>query len=307
MVYPGKFVLFTLALISAARIVPARQPGTEPEAIPLWQGRAPLAHGDTDADRPSITVHLADPSIATGSACVICPGGGYSALMTTYEGHDVARWLNRHGVAGIVLKYRVNYRHPAPLLDAQRAMRLARYHAKEWHLNPHRIGVMGFSAGGHVASSVGTHFDAGDKHATDLVDRTSCRPDFMVLLYPVISMGPQGHSGSRDILLGPDHRSPADEAFLSNETQVTHQTPPTFLAHGKADHVVPIENSVMFYDALKQHHVPAEFVEIPEGVHGLGVGSGPHWSQWQAACLKWFVARKIIPQSALAGSNATDK
>lgn len=296
--------LFTLAILSSSCAVIAQPPASEPQPIPLWQGRAPFAHGDTDADIPSISVHLPERGKATGAACIICPGGGYAALMTTYEGHDVARWLNRNGVAGIVLKYRVNYRHPAPLLDAQRAVRLVRSHAKEWHIDPHRIGVMGFSAGGHVASTVGTHFDAGDKHAVDAVDRKSCRPDFLVLIYPVISMGEKGHGGSRAVLLGPDHRSPADELLLSNEKQVTAQTPPTFLAHGKTDSVVPVENSAMFYQALQDHHVPAEFLELPQGEHGLGVGNGPLWAQWQVACLRWLVARKIVPAAAIEAPSA---
>jgi acetyl esterase/lipase len=265
-----------------------------PKPVPLWDQNVPLAKGDTDAEKPDITVYLPDPQKATGTAVVICPGGGYSTLMTSYEGDDVARWLNTHGVAGVVLKYRVNRRHPAPLLDAQRAMRTVRAHAKEWRLDPNRIGVMGFSAGGHVASTVGTHFDVGNPHASDPIERVGCRPDFLILVYPVITMGPKTHAGSRDILLGKENRSAAEEELLSNEKQVTDQTPPTFLVHAKTDSVVPVENSAMFYAALQAHHVPAEFLELPEGEHGLGVGSGPLWKQWQAACLDWMAKRGLL-------------
>jgi acetyl esterase/lipase len=212
--------------------------------------------------------------------------------MMSYEGHDVAAWLNRAGVAGVVVKYRVRTRHPAPLLDAQRAIRTVRARAGAWKLDPKRIGIMGFSAGGHLASTAGTHFDAGDPKATDSVEQVSCRPDFLVLVYPVISMGPKSHGGSRKNLLGADP-SPELVELLSNEKQVTKETPPTFLVHAKTDRVVSVENSAMFHAALKAKGVPSEFLELPAGAHGLGCGKGPHWEAWQAACLKWMTAQGL--------------
>jgi len=266
----------------------------EPEAELLWPEGAPGAVGTNAADRPSITIHLPPKGEGNGAAVVICPGGGYGALMMSYEGHDIARWLNRQGIAGIVLKYRVSpYRHPAPLQDGQRAIRIVRARATELGLDPKRIGMMGFSAGGHVASTVGTHFDAGDPNAKDPVDRVSCRPDFLMLIYPVISMGPKGHAGSTANLLG---KSPAALLIelLSNEKQVTPETPPTFLAHAKTDQLVPSQNSAMFAAACRSNHVPVEYFELERGAHGLGCGKGAEWEAWQAKCIDWLKARGLI-------------
>jgi acetyl esterase/lipase len=264
------------------------------ETLLLWPDGAPGAKGTAPADKPAITVHLPAADKANGAAVVICPGGGYGALMMSYEGHDIAKWLNEQGVAGIVLQYRIApYHHPAPLQDAQRALRLVRSHAAEWKIDPKRIGIMGFSAGGHVASTLGTHFDAGDAAAADPVQRVDCRPDFLILVYPVISMGPKGHGGSRNNLLGKDP-VPADVELLSNEKQVTEKTPPTFLVHSKGDRVVSVENSAMFYEACKAKGVPAEFFEMEKGDHGLGVGKGELWAAWQAKCLEWMKGRKIF-------------
>jgi len=260
----------------------------------LWPEGAPGAKGQGPADKPEITIHLPPEGKANGTAVVICPGGGYGALMMSYEGHDIAKWLNGYGIAGIVLKYRINpYGHPAPLQDAERALRLVRLHAKEWGVDSAKIGIMGFSAGGHVASTLGTHFDAGDPAAKDPAERLSCRPDFMLLVYPLITMGPKGHDGSRSVLLG---RNPTQEAIdlLSNEKQVSAQTPPCFLAHSVTDQAVPVENSQMFYDALKAKGVPAEFLKLPTGPHGLGCGKGPEWEAWQKACLEWMKSRKLL-------------
>jgi len=264
------------------------------EAMLLWPDGAPLAKGSDPKDKPAITVHLPAADKANGTAVVICPGGGYGGLMMSYEGHDIAKWLNEQGVAGIVLQYRVApYHHPAPLLDAKRALRITRLHAAEWKIDPKRIGIMGFSAGGHVASTLGTHFDSGDEKSADPIEKVDCRPDFMILVYPVISMGPKGHGGSRTNLLGKDP-APADVELLSNEKQVTEKTPPTFLVHSKLDHVVPVENSAMFYEACKAKNVPAEFFEMDKGDHGLGVGKGELWAAWQAKCLEWMKGRKLL-------------
>ena len=260
----------------------------------LWPDGAPGAKGTQPADKPAITVHLPAPEKANGAAVVICPGGGYGALMMSYEGHDIATWLNEQGVAGIVLQYRIHpYQHPAPLTDAQRALRTVRAHAAEWKIDPKRIGIMGFSAGGHVASTLGTHYDAGNPKSDDPIERVDCRPDFMVLIYPVITMGPKTHSGSRQNLLGKDP-SPELVDLLSNEKQVTAKTPPAFLAHSKLDRVVPVEDSQLFYDALKAHSVAAEFLELPTGDHGLGCGKGAEWTQWQTRCLEWLKKNKFM-------------
>ncbi len=245
------------------------------QVLVLWPEGAPGAQGTADKDKPTLTVHLAAPSIANGCAVVICPGGGYQHLAMSYEGHDVAEWFNTFGVAGFVLQYRLSpdYHHPSPLLDVQRAIRLVREKAADWHLDPHRIGVMGFSAGGHLASTAATHFDAGKPDASDPIDRQSCRPDFAVLAYAVITMSDKfGHGGSKKNLLGPNPEKGLAES-LSNETQVTAQTPPTFLFHTAEDSAVPVENSVEFFLALRKAGVPAEMHIYEKGRHGLGLGT----------------------------------
>lgn len=266
----------------------------EPKTELLWPAGAPGAKDDRDPDKPAITVHLPAPEKANGTAVVICPGGGYGALMMSYEGHDIAKWLNQYGIAGIVLKYRISpYRHPAPMLDGQRAMRMARARAKEWNIDPKRIGIMGFSAGGHVAATVGTHFDAGDPKVADPIEQASSRPDFLVLVYPVITMSDKGGGICRETLLGKTPTA-ADIDLVSNEKQVTDQTPPAFLVHAKTDQLVPVLHSAMFYEALKAHQVPVEFLELPTGAHGLGCGKGELWAEWQAKCLEWFKARRLV-------------
>ncbi len=269
----------------------------EPESELIWPDGAPGALGNSDADKPSITIHLPPKGHGNGTAVVICPGGAYFGLMMSYEGHDIARWLNKFGIAGIVLKYRVNpYHHPAPLQDGQRTMRIVRSRADKLGIDPKRIGMMGFSAGGHLASTVGTHFDAGDPKAKDPLDRVSCRPDFLLLIYPVISMGPKGHAGSTGALLG---ESPSAELIelLSNEKQVTANTPPTFLAHSKKDQAVPSDNSALFAEACRKKNVPVEYFEMEQGEHGLGCGNGPEWEAWQAKCVEWLKARGLITKT----------
>ncbi len=244
-----------------------------PEPLKLWPDGAPGAVGNEPADFPELRVYLPAEDKATGAGIVICPGGGYGALAMDHEGHQVAKWLNTIGVAGFVLKYRLGrrYQHPAPLQDAQRAMRYVRAHAKEWKIDPHRLGIMGFSAGGHLASTVATHFDAGDPKSDDPIERESCRPDFAILCYPVISMTePFGHSGSKRNLLGPNP-DPKLAENLSNEKQVTADTPPTFIFHTGADTGVPVENSLAFYQALRKAKVPAEMHIYQEGPHGVGL------------------------------------
>ena len=260
----------------------------EPLRQSIWQDQAPLGNGKFEKADTSITVHLPNASKATGLAVVICPGGGYGGKVLEGEGHGIARWLTNNGIAGVVLDYRLpqgNYQRP--LLDAQRAIRYVRAHAKEWNINPGRIGIMGFSAGGHLASCVGTHFDSGNTNSTDKVEQQSSRPDFMVLVYPVISLGEKGHGGSRNNFLGPSPSAELVELF-SNEKQVTTKTPPTFLTHAKTDAVVSVENSRMFYAALKAHQVPAELLEFPQGNHGYNGYKGQEWDAWQKRCVEWL-------------------
>jgi acetyl esterase/lipase len=229
---------------------------------------------------------------------VICPGGGYGALMKDPEGHGIAAWLNRHGITGVVLEYRLPAgRSYVPLLDAQRAIRTVRGNAKKWDIDPWRIGIMGFSAGGHLASTAGTHFDDGDPDATDAVDRISSRPDFMILVYPVITMGEKTHQGSKDNLLGKDP-SPKLVELFSNEKQVTARTPPTFLAHAVDDTPVPPDNSESFYMALQAQKVAAQYLELPSGGHGLNGYKGPMWDAWQEKSLAWLADLKIAPSDA---------
>jgi acetyl esterase/lipase len=211
------------------------------------------------------------------------------------EGHGIAQWLNRHGITGIVLEYRLPQgKSLVPLLDAQRAIRTVRSKAQDWNLDPRRIGIIGFSAGGHLASTAGTHFDAGDPQAADAIDRVSCRPDFQILVYPVITMTEATHGGSRKNLLGPDPQPELVDLF-SNEKQVTDKTPPAFLAHAVDDKVVTPENSRKFYQALQAHGVAAEFLELPSGGHGLNGYQGPMWDAWQTQSLQWLAKQKFIP------------
>lgn len=284
--------LLSLALLPVVR---ADSPATGPENRPLWPDKAPVGDGKFEAANAFITVHRPAPEKANGAAIVICPGGGYGGRVVGPEGHGIAQWLNQHGIAGIVLEYRLPQGRPfVPLLDAQRAIRTARANAKAWNINPGRIGIIGFSAGGHLASTAGTHFDSGDSKAADPVDRVSCRPDFVVLVYPVITLGEKAHGGTKANLLGRNPEPKLVELF-SNEKQVTDRTPPTFLAHAKDDKAVPSEHSQMFLDALKAHKVPAEYLELPSGGHGLNGYKGPMWDAWQARSLEWLAQQKIIP------------
>ena len=222
-----------VAMTGRAADAPAKK--AEPERLKLWNGNAPMGDGKFEKAEAWITVHK--PEKPNGAAVVICPGGGYGGLVTGAEGHGIAAWLNRHGITGVVLEYRLpKGRSFVPLLDAQRAIRTVRANAKAWGIDPAKIGIMGFSAGGHLASTAGTHFDDGDPKADDPIDRISCRPDFMILVYPVITMGEKTHGGSRNNLLGKNPDAKLVELF-SNEKQVTAKTPPAFLAHAKDDRV----------------------------------------------------------------------
>lgn len=289
--------LTCFAMTQTLRADDTPTPEVTPEVVYLWRDGAPGAVGHEPLDQPRITVYLPPADKATGAAVVVCPGGGYQHLAVTYEGHDVARWLNTLGVAGMVLEYRLapRYHHPAPLQDVQRALRTVRARADEWHLKTDRIGVLGFSAGGHLASTAATHFDAGSPNATDEVDRQSSRPDFAILCYPVISFTTEAvHSGSRKNLLG-DNPDAELVKSLSSELQVTSETPPTFLVHSAEDKPVPPENSILFYQAMRKANVPGEMLIFEQGPHGFGLGKDdPALKLWPGLCAAWLAKRGLL-------------
>lgn len=266
--------------------------------VPLWPAGAPGALGTNENDVPTITAYLPDAGTSAGAAMVICPGGGYAGL-AGHEGRDYALWLNQHGVAGFVLKYRLGshgYRHPSMLLDAARAVRWVRAHASDFKLDAHRIGIMGSSAGGHLASTLLTHFDGGNTNSADRVEQQSSRPDLGILCYPVISMGEFTHHGSRENLLG-QNPVPEDVKLLSNELQVTPQTPPCFIWTTFEDDVVPMENTTMFAEALRKNHVPFDLHVYQKGGHGMGLGDKPpfaHPHPWAADCLVWLKVQGFV-------------
>jgi len=283
----------TLILITAA-CVPAF---SQPETRLLWPGGAPGALGDADADKPAITIYLAAPEKANSASVVVCPGGGYQMLAMDHEGKQIAEWLNMCGVSAFVLRYRLGpkYHHPVELGDVQRAIRTVRANAGEFHVAPDRIGVWGFSAGGHLASTAATHFDAGKPDAADTVERQSSRPDFAILAYPVITLtGPFAHKGSCRNLLG-DNPDPELVNYLSNDQRVTPETPPTFLFHTNDDPGVPVENAVMFYSALRKNHVPAELHIYEHGEHGVGLApKNPVLATWGTLLENWMRARGLL-------------
>jgi acetyl esterase/lipase len=287
----------TFAILTLAWTMSAAD--SSPRVELLWPKGAPGALGSEDRDKPSLTIHLPPADKATGAAVVICPGGGYGFLAVDHEGKAPAEWLNRHGIAAFVLRYRIapRYHHPAPMQDAQRAIQLVRSRAKEWNLDPHRLGIWGFSAGGHLASTAATHFDDGQRDAKDPIDRVSCRPDFAILCYPVITMRPPfTHGGSRHNLLGEN----PDEALVTrmcNDEQVTEKTPPTFLFHTTEDTVVPPENSVLFYQALRKKRIPCELHIYEKGQHGSGLGAGSGAaSAWPDQLAAWLANHAKAPK-----------
>jgi len=258
------------------------------DAIKLWPNGAPGALGSTTDDIPTLTPFIPKDKV-NGSAVIVCPGGGYQHL-ADHEGRPVAEWLNSIGITAFVLKYRIGpkYHHPAPLQDAARAVRLVRARAPEWKIDPKRIAILGFSAGGHVASSIGTHFDSGQPGAADVIDRVSSRPDLLVLIYPVITMGEFTHGGSKKQLLG-DNPTADMVKLMSNEEQVTKETPPTFLVHTANDAAVPVENSLRFAEALRKVGVPFELHIYERGKHGFGLApDDPILSTWPARAADWL-------------------
>jgi acetyl esterase/lipase len=266
--------------------------------VPLWPNGAPGARGTSSNDIPTLTAYLPGGTNATGAAMVICPGGSYVSL-APHEGNDYALWLNQHGVTCFVLKYRLGshgYRHPAMLNDAARAVRWVRAHAGDFQVDPHRVGIMGSSAGGHLASTLLTHFDAGDTNAVDPIDRESSRPDLGVLCYAVITLGKYTHHGSRDNLIG--RNAPPELAdSLSNELQVSSNTPPCFIWTTFEDKLVPMENSLLFAEALRKNNVPFALHIYEKGGHGMGLKDKPpfeHPHPWAADCLFWLNEHKFV-------------
>jgi acetyl esterase/lipase len=290
---------FALFLAASWLAVAQAQPTN---SFPLWPQGAPGALGNAENDIPTLTPYFPEMAKATGAAVVICPGGGYAGL-AKHEGKDYARFLNEQGIAGFVLKYRLGscgYHHPAMLQDAARAVRTVRAHATEWNLDPKRIGIMGSSAGGHLASTLLTHFDAGKPEDPDVIERQSSRPDLGILCYAVITMGPFTHQGSKQNLLG---KEPSAELVknLSNELQVTRETPPCFLWHTYEDKTVAVENSLHFAEALRQAGVPCDLHIYQKGPHGLGLGTRD-WDParrhpWTADLVYWLKAQGFTQRS----------
>lgn len=275
----------------------------EPEKLPLWNAAAPLSAGQTDADQPFLVVHPAAQDRACGAAFVICPGGGYGALAADHEGTQVARWCNGVGATAFVLHYRLGskgYHHPVQLIDVQRAIRLVRSTADDHGIDPQRIGIIGFSAGGHLASMATTLFEERPEGATsDAVDAVSARPDVAVLGYPVISLAEaHAHRGSRKNLLGPAADDDALARRLSTDGRVTAATPPTFLFQTDEDTAVPAENAVAFYLACRRARVPAELHAYERGPHGVGLALGdPVLSTWSDHLRDWLRNRGFLRPS----------
>jgi len=292
-------VLMVLAGLALSPPQPPAAPPIlqEPQTLLLWPGRAPGAHGDEERDKPALTIYMPPNTTGPMTAVIIAPGGSYQRLSMNLEGRQPANHFNAMGMAAFVLRYRLGpqYHHPIEIGDAQRAIRLVRSKASEWHLAPDRIGFMGFSAGGHLASSASTHFDAGNPAAADPIDRVSSRPDFAVLAYPVISfIEPWTHQGSKTALLG-DAPDPALARSLSSETQVTATTPPAFIYHTTADTTVPVENAVAYFLALRKAGVPAEMHIFKEGRHGSGLGqSDPALAEWPTLLANWLRVSGLV-------------
>ena len=284
--------------ISLAMAQPAPSPIRDTQTIPLWTGTAPGALGTGEADIPSLTAYLPFGRSTSGmTAVIVLPGGGYQNLAMNHEGRQVANYLNSAGIVAFVLQYRLGprYHHPVELEDAQRAIRIVRSHAAEWRIAADHIGVLGFSAGGHLAATVSTQFDSGKPQAQDLVDRAGSRPDFAILGYPVISLTePWTHQGSKTNLLG-DHPSADLAKSLSADQSVTASTPPTFLFLTNADTTVPAENSVAYYLALRKAGVPAEMHIFEQGPHGVGLAiNNPALGEWPKLLMNWMRVHGLV-------------
>ena len=283
-------------LASAQEIVKLWPDGAIPNAV---SGATITEKSETDANGilrisnvsvPTLTAYLPPKEKMTGAAVMICPGGGYGILAASHEGSDIAQWFNQMGVAAFVLKYRLpnpeimTKQEEVPLMDAMQGMTLIRQNAGKYGINPDKIGVMGFSAGGHLASTLATHYHRGDKASEQ------AKPNFAILLYPVVTFGEKAHTGSRDKLLGKQNTSTELVAYYSNELQVTSQTPPSFLVHAEDDKAVPVENSISYYLACLKNAVPVEMHLYPSGGHGFGMRTAKFGSlnTWPDACKAWL-------------------
>ncbi len=277
-----------LALILVGATACAGDNLADGKTFRLWPDRAPDARGSGSADTPVVQVFLPVPGARTGSSIVVCPGGSYGRL-APHEGAVIGRWLAKNGVTAFVLRYRVGpkYRHPVALGDALRAIRFVRSHADRWKLDPQRIGIMGFSAGGHLASSAATHYTEGDPRSEDPIERASSRPDVQILIYPVITMGPGTHEESRHNLLGRDP-SPGLVDQMSSEKHVSGTTPPAFLVHSTNDNEVPVLNSDVYVEALTKFKVPHEYLRGNLGGHGFGLTE-----VWSDRCIAWLRAQRF--------------
>lgn len=262
--------------------------------VRLWSEPAPAGEGKTETVGTELGVYLPSGAASPGAAIVICPGGGYIRHVVDREGYPIAEWLNANGIAAVLLQYRLPEGRPGvPLADAQRAIRTVRARAKEWGIDPGRVGILGFSAGGHVASTAATNFDSGRPDASDAVERESSRPDFTILVYPVVTMGEKGHALSRTKLLGPSP-SPDLVRRYSNETSVSERTPPAFVTHAKDDRDVLPDNSRAFVAALRARGVAVEYLEFETGGHGFNGCKGPIWEEWKARSLRWLASRGVL-------------
>jgi acetyl esterase/lipase len=288
-------ILFSLMMLLIPNLsLQAAEPKTEL----LWPNGAPGKLGDEAKDKPTLIIYLPEAEKASGCGIVVCPGGGYGGLAMDHEGHQIAKWLNSFGVAAFICDYRhrgKGYGHPAPLNDAQRAVRTVRARAEEFRVKPDRVGIMGFSAGGHLTSTALTHFDKGKSDSSDPIEKVSCRPDFGLLCYPVIAFDkPFTHVGSQQNLIGKDAAKDLVES-LSNERQVTSETPPTFLFHTQEDRGVPPENSIVFYEAMVKNKVPGELHIYEKGPHGVGLAAHiPGTSDWPNAFQRWLKVRGVL-------------
>jgi acetyl esterase/lipase len=271
---------------------------------PLWSGGAPGAKGDSEHDVPALLAFPVTKDKANGCGVLVCPGGGYGGLAMDHEGHQIVKWLNDRGISAWILRYRLGskgYHHPIQKGDVLRAVRTVRHNAATHGVDPNRIGIWGFSAGGHLASTAATHFDLGDPDAADPIDRLSSRPDFAVLCYPVITMDEAfTHKGSRRNLFGADRYENADLVdLLSNEKRVTDKTPATFIFHTTEDQAVPVENAIAFYSALRKHKVDCELHIYQKGRHGVGLGGDDKiLTTWPARLEDWLAVNNFTNTSA---------
>jgi len=291
------WLLALLAVTATTGLAQSVDPTTQLQTILLWSGKAPGALGDEGRDKPSLTVYHPRPAVAVGTAVIVAPGGGYRSLAANHEGRQIANWLNSLGVTAFVLSYRLSprYHHPVQLGDARRAIRLVRARAAEFSVSPERVGIIGFSAGGHLAATAATHFDGGNAEAPDPIERVGSRPDFLILGYALISLtAPFAHKDSATSLLG-EQPDPQLMAELSNELHVSARTPPTFLFHTGADRVVPVEHSVAFYLALHKAGVPAELHVFEQGAHGAGLGlQDAALGAWPTLLANWLRASGLL-------------